>query len=513
MTKRHLALFLIIALLMGFAAPASAQPNAQVLPDAPLRVIFDWDFDGYGGGQEAFTALNNVLRELGFALTFEAFAYPRGFDNTSYREFIEQNIGGNAVFVPFLGDVYGLGRALMEEGLLGDFYDVAMDYASGYMAQIPKSWLDDESETMHFIPVWRPEPYPNIPAVLVREDIAAEFGWEIRTASDYLALLDWLKDRDPQEIPGVTVFDWYMPLNFFLPDMGYWNSNDFRVLHELTTSIAHPFFAIPEGRLAIEEFARLQRDKLLYIKDGYADEKAFDQFPTVLLYAYDFYDAGVNYVNFGWSAFGAFDASGYRMYTLYNDVLPLEDRSHFTYSGIDAFAGPDADVSEFLNLLEWLTVRDNYNLLFYGVEGEHYTLSGGRMEPLEEDGGRRLFRDSIMRYFKRSEFARPSFFAPYNYESELAAFSFAYEISFEEGHLAAAEWAGSLNEEDLDAYYSSVNAVYDLMISIFTYSGVLNENIVRMRAEETMQKMQRNAFLLEAYVDIVNEMLGGAEMR
>jgi hypothetical protein len=112
--------------------------------------------------------------------------------------------------------------------------------------------------------------FDSFPAVLIREETANEYGKEIRTASEYIDLLMWLKAQYQESMPG-TAIPCFQPrknivLDFFMPDQGYWSvfGNWEWYVTSIGSNDTRVSYPMPEIRIAIERFIDLWRDEFLY---------------------------------------------------------------------------------------------------------------------------------------------------------------------------------------------------------------------------------------------------------
>jgi hypothetical protein len=414
-------------------------------PENPLRVVFN----AATFTEEGFVYINTVLWSHGFNLKFEPFPTNSRLsvnDTMQYYQFLYNNIDENMVFMDVSrGHIQFYqpgGRATTHifpvgfENNFGNFFDDAIQTAPNYMShpQVHQLSQVNAQEVLTFIPTGFTMRYSSVPAVLVREDIAAVYGSEIRTGSQFVALLEWQKQRNPNSIPGVAhkqewfnvptgPYNGFLPYDLFLPEWGYRVYDPrFLLIHDLHVKVATPAYLLPESRTAIEMYAQLRYDQLLYTKinprQGMAvNEMSYDEFPIVLTNTYAFLARpGLAAVD----ELLNFDASRYMMYTLYGHLeMPLDEQ---TFLGLPptAVAGRNTDVDEFLRFLEWMTFRDNYELLFYGVEGRDYEiLPNGRLSPLPStDVNWDLVRNHLV-FFLNTELEPIPKNAPINYEVEL----------------------------------------------------------------------------------------------
>jgi len=547
--KQILALCLMLALLLTSCAQTPIQETASVNPAADaelidlLRVIipmYPYDYD-----EQAFTAFNVTLRKLGFALAFEPYIVPpvaRGINNEAeyeaylcdVEEYIRQNLAENAAFIVNQDEGPPWGAAWLTDGylqhrqefiyggLVGDFIDVDEHFTAVVRARFGKDVYPNDPGTMYFIPIGCLKTYPRIPAALVREDVAVKYG-EVRTASEYIELLRYLKERDPGMTPGVSLMTYDLPFDFLLPDTGFWTFENRELLHRIGSNMAYPLYAIPEGRSIFEETVRLWREGLLILSTGYAHvnadgtsvgfpatwamtkQKDWEDFPTVLLHAYDFLDPPDD----GKWVFDQFDASGYRMYTLYNGVLPVLEGEESYFPAAVAYAGADAGAEALITFLNWLTDRAHYMQLFYGEEDIDYTLIRGQAVPLDPDDPRKAVRDSFLKYFWRADFKQwiiPPF-APNNYAEELTAFSFAYELSL------PADGSVAIRGDDWEAFLEARYAGELIWWLSDPMMRSVGDEEDKQAIDDFLSRQKELSHLFEAYADEMNRLIEDAEVR
>jgi len=520
MKIRNIIILLItMSLLTGLTACRIAptpipdpkpDPHEDILPapsGSPLRVVFGYSM----GGADCFDDINEILDEMNLNLVFEPFIRPASSNNPrdSFAKYIRENLSEDAVFITVPG--WNIENGLKDENILGDFYELCDRYAPRYMEHATEYWLN-EPGTISFLPTdFRRLPFP-VPAVLVREDIAVEYGRDIRTASDYVDLLNWLKQRDPDSIPGIVSVDLnsnmlYMPLDFFLPEMGYGNMGAIQVYAiGLNTKQVSPTYLLPESRAALEEFARLRRDGLLYmINENHKERGAFNEYSTALVYSFDFTFAG------GLFSSGAydFDAGGYRMYTLYNRQLPRFIYNEYSQQFV-AMAGPNTDISEFLWFLELLENREDYRRLFYGIEDIDFEWVGSRMRYLENDTDWASIRANLL-CFARSDYQEIPLAVPNNFESEMDTFDPAYTVMYtQEMQGKMMQWWNKLDEADagfanqIDGDARQMNR--DLFWSVFPADEQRADRII----DDFIKKINAREQLLYDYTQMFEGVISNA---
>lgn len=287
---------------------------------------------------------------------------------------------------------------LYQDGLLGDFYEVAWQYAPSFLGMVEHTLRDG---SMPFVPIENIR-ITNAPAVLIRNDIYTEWDHPITNVQEYEALLRWLWVHDNSVAPGIFIPQYrdslpgpifgYLPLNFFLRDAGY-SPLIGMLLQETHVPIPlwindesgeiQGFYEIPAAVDAMLQPLVWRNAGLFEIWNG---QELRDIYPTILV------DSAV--ANLHWTDF-------YRHnYTII--VIPPAVTYISYNSGHVAIAPPNADIRPFLQFLEWLTIPENYRLFMFGIEGLDYALDseGYIVEFLNEEYhswiGRILFNNILM---------------------------------------------------------------------------------------------------------------------
>ena len=376
--------------------------------------------------------INRHVMELGFDLEFACFRTGERDYNAAYAEYIGQYIGDNAVYItdkPYAD-------ALLADEVLADFADLARQYAPGYAANLAVGRYNDPG-TLFLLPMSLTNPHPSDLCVLLREDIADEYGREIRTASDYLALLQWLGARDPAVTPGAIYCDTAslnIPMDLFLPEAGYWCAKDQEPYYvERSSNTVAPVYLMEPCKAAWMEFTRWQRDGLVFMFTvGFGLNMmgaTLEDYPTILMYTHILadYESKTRREFYSIKTHSAFDAGGYRMYVLYPQEQPAVAWEYGT-AAFQAVAGKYADLTEFFRLLSWLEYEDNYRRLFYGEESADYTMKNGRISYLEGETDWPDVRLALIP-FQNNEFTPVSQYMPSNYEAELAAITRPYTFN------------------------------------------------------------------------------------
>jgi hypothetical protein len=467
--------------------------------------------------RRTLTYLNNLLRNQGFDLEFRYFA---SNEDEQQEQYIRDHIHENVVFIPAWA--FDLWEDEDFKSQLGNFYETGMIYAPNYTRNPIHSVFNEKNELSMMQTNFK-KIFPTFPAVLIRENIAAEYGREIRTASDYIELLEWLKARDPEIVPGMTVpaiphtSGFRMAHDFFLPEWGYWSD-----LHwewyalDIRTNDARATYSLPESNRAFVEFADLQRKDLLYMKvRNRPQDRKLDEFPTALLYFYQFISNSSDFLLM--SGFNEFDASGYRIYAMYGGKMPVHENytgSYFTSSGCHAIAGLNAEVGEFLRFMEWLDVRENYTMLFYGEEGHDYTLEGGRIVPLESRDEQMAVHRNKLFFLEHNELNAVPLTAPLNYETEMYSLSPAYTlIPSEEDRESFDIFNETYGDDSGWVSYTSANFIGLYYSLFFNDDTSLDEEGVQNLIDGYVEKQQSYTDILDSYAEAFGEMCKSAAAR
>ena len=246
------------------ATPRSSDPRDRltvVIPEQSVPAYLE----------KALDTVNRLLDDQGFQVAVEFFYDPEldprkhpvtssaayqalsGQYQEKYRDYIRSNLHSDKVFFQY-GDMSDLER----EGLLGDFYAEAKKHAPVWLSH-PAVQSANEPGRLVYMPAGFFTPIPaNIPLVLVREDIAASYGQDINTASDFVELLTWLRAWDPLNIPCAAYppysFSRFMPFDLFLPERGYWLAMGTSPLavQEIGGNASVHTASLPDARYAVE---------------------------------------------------------------------------------------------------------------------------------------------------------------------------------------------------------------------------------------------------------------------
>ena len=512
---RLTALLLVIAVLTACAPAPAPSPT-------PGRVEYSRDPSGRDEVLRVFlpgsiteitpAALNTINRrvsELGFNIEFEFYKGSsenpwKSYTYTNvYMDYIRRNLDENSVYIYNRFSIDGnYVPDLYLDDLLGDYYDAAQFYAPDYAAN-PALERFNAPGTLTEMPLGLTAPRSGDLTVLLREEVAGEYGIKIRTASEFIALLLWMKEREPLTVPGVVCFDRAsrnFPLDIFLPEKGYWSPG-----HELPFCLTVgdnavvPFYTMDESRAALEDFARLQRDKLWDVirNDNRVDYRGLTKYPAILLYTKTLFDNGIDsaWVGGERDAYADFDLSEYRAYILYNDTQPAIEWNCES-SEYSAIAGKNADLSEFFRLIQWLEYEEHYNRLFYGIEGEDYRLHNGQMTPIGSAIEWRAARLALSP-FQKDEFLAVIPFAPPNFVDELAAVTPPYSVSLDpRDGLFAVDYNCYLTSAEIgdisSAYSDTIAYVTDLVETPFGFKALPSETQVTQYMDEYLKTYTHN---------------------
>ncbi len=377
----------------------------------------------FGGDAPGMDYASELMQKAGLNIQF------KGLGNMSEETFTAELSNPD----PTSNKVYVLNQyaavRIVNKGLLGDFYEAAALKAPEYLRNAPTVNPDGE---LYLMPA-NMLIIPARPAALIKNDVYSEYGKEIRSASDYIELLKWLKSRDGGSVPGVVhmqgfdrqfgrIFG-YTALNLMLPEKGYTSlacmftqetgASNFLWVNKDTNKV-DAFYNIDAAQDAIAEVYGLERDGLLnFVSEGQTVDHT--EYPTILINTAEYQlKEGVE-----------------TQYTMNIFTEPLID-----YGEVDmvACAAPGTDVSEFLRFMEWMGDIDNYKHFMYGIEGVDYT----------QDERGYITDTKISEYYKweyKSVFRRSKYMldiydfsqsAPVGYEKEVAALKrMEYPLDFQ----------------------------------------------------------------------------------
>ncbi len=365
-----------------------------------------------GGESPGMAYASELMQKAGFDIEFKSLGNMTEEKLTT--ELSNSDTSGNKVYV----FNQNAAISLVDKGLLGNFYEVAALHAPEYLRNAPT--VNPPGE-LYLMPA-NMLLIPARPAALIKNEVYSEYGKEIRSASEYIELLKWLKGRDGGSVPGVVQmqeFDrqvgrilGYSALNLMLPEKGYTSlscmfiqgtgASNFLWMNKDTNKI-DAFYNISAAQEAIAELYGLKRDGLLYFA-AEGERVDHSQYPTILI------NTGQYKLKEGVET----------QYTMNIFAEPLTD-----YGEVDmvALAAPGTDVSEFLRFMEWMGDIDNFKHFMYGVEDVDYT----------EDERGYITDTKISEYYKweyKGVFRRSKFMldiydfsenAPVGYEKEITA--------------------------------------------------------------------------------------------
>lgn len=378
---------LLAVLLMVLAVLPLAAEGQKESSDSQEIVELIWYLPGGSGfpydseaEKEIYSKLNAMLeRDLGIRVDIRATG---GFGE--YKETMPLTMAA--------GEKYDI---VWTSHWCNDFMDAAGD---GYYAGLdellpeyaPTIWKDtkDALESTRvdgeIRGVWNQQIAAKTSNVLALESLIEEFGWdlsEIKEAKDLEPLLEQVKQEKPDMIP----FSMRKPLaEYMTPDLGY---AEVGILTELLAvrmdDESCTVFNLLEdpGFLDYIELAREWNRKGYVPKDG-------------LTYNNDQWNQMVNSGRVALRCHNTWIPGKERVPTGFGDAWiqqPFEGPSVMQggniTSTINAINSRSEYKKEAVQLLEYLwTHPEAYNLLVWGVEGEHYNMEGAFMTPLQESG-------------------------------------------------------------------------------------------------------------------------------
>ena len=309
--------------------------------------------------EQSLSYISWLAQNAGFRLNFRR--CPQAVYNfENFRWVFMEQYGDNAVFTHFLD----IANTAMERGYSQNFYQSVATYTPILHERLSAVFPPGE---LYVIPT-REVIFSSRPAVLIRNDIYASFGLEIRSGSDFEELLFWLYNRDPDTVPGVaaplfadmttwSICGGFTALNLFMPEMGYtslagmFNLGHFTVRNHLWI-YDNNVLAFYDTNSSIEAFTRFSmwhQNGLIDFVNDFEDE-GLTRYPTIL----------INMLFLDWGMLG-FDTTQYTI-----NIFP--EPAVYISRKIVAFAAPDVDAREFLRFMEWLDDIDNYTYFLFGIE-------------------------------------------------------------------------------------------------------------------------------------------------
>jgi len=481
------ALILCVAMISG-CGPGRPEPPKQ--PDSPVKksdgTLKIHMYDRLSGARftnEAVKLLNDRLNELGFDLElvyekkfsgdYDADFNPLHLDN--YKKFILNNFDGNNLFTMSAWEFFRvLSQELMAEITPYDFYNDAYRLAPSYLSSRFVNKVND-SGTLKVLPLGFTDPSVNALSVLIKNELNDLYGKKIKTGTDYEELLKWLKKHDPDTVPGAAILNSSrVQFQLYFPEMGYWlPRDDVQVACPITENTVVPISSLSETRLAFERLSALFNNGYIetwgmaggVYKNTVRVEPDLSKYNTFLVNADIFMNLDSSAANY--SGVSGFNFADYTMHVLYNEVYPeVGVINELGFMNYHAVAGDNADISEFLRLLQWLDNKDNYRRLYYGVEGVDYVLTDDRVELLDAGKGWAGVRIILSDYFKRKEFEPTPATAPANYREEIESWSPSRRIEFrDEDVKLVMDWEG--DTENLKPLNEVWHVYRDIMGGLF----------------------------------------------
>jgi hypothetical protein len=177
---------------------------------------------------------------------------------------------------------------------------------------------------------------------------------------------------------------------------------------------------------------------------------------------------------------------------MYGGVMPVlasEIEDYWYALGSVAVAGGNTDASEFLRFLDWLGVRENYTLLFYGEENTDYTLSEGKIVPMGPDMEMLADVRADLFFLERSDFKAVPLKAPWNLRAELQTLEPSYTASVvKEGGLPQSAFSDKYG----DTAYSIVMETYREMLDML-FDGLFDSDKTAPDKEEAQSLIDQYA--------------------
>lgn len=505
--KKYRFLCCIVCLVFLCACDATRNPSMdaqstafvpELSEDQSVRVILPMMIDD--SQQASLDYANQIIADAGFSVTLEGMPKDISMVSDEFLQMVRDNLSGNAVSLVFSEQA----EKLADEGILGDFYAAGTQCAPMLMTQYAA--LSDSGESMTAIPVSISQQPLSRTAVLIRNDVYASYGKEIRTADDYRALLESLKENNPGEVPGTispqimnTFCNDNLALSLFLPEYGYAPCDDGLVCKENNISAV---YSLDETSAMLNELEDWKANGLVdfFIWDNKAIAN-LGNYPTMVTNTQAFL-SDLTVMQF--PTFDSVDYTNYHMCILYPTALPQIRDASTSYVNYCAVASPQADITEFLNFLEWLQTPENYLLFTYGKEGVDYTLHNGNLlyTDAQQPYGRAIFH-FLLKQTALENLQRAN--VPSNLMEEVAGVEYPYVL---------------LNKDAVRKIENMTQAQQDQLSLGFTqYSQVCNDLLTKMSTQprdaftgtvDDFVRTQRENDPLGSYVTFLNGILSSA---
>lgn len=387
---RRAAIFLLCLIVFTACAPAAGGPTAA--PPAPqgvqgdgrrLRIVFP--MATLADQTPYLRYAEQLLAQEGIELTLEVYKGGTQDYAAEYAAFARGALEQDAVV--FAAEETA--KALIGEGAARDVYQEALSLAPGYLRRC--ALLSGSEERLSMLPVSMQAPPLLRPAVLIKEDVYSAYGGAVRTAEEYKALLQRIRQAHPQSVPGAAApfvndtrrrnTPGYTAMSLFMPQWGYVSADEF--MYRLRAPFCGLFYSTATrgfvDAASLRECTDAYGEWIAWNKEGLMDfwnggtlrqKPSFrlEEYPTLLMNLAEVM-AGFSQWETYYPAIRDIDWTGYRVSILYPDALPKVDTGEPFTVGMYALVGKGADSAGFLRFLEWLESPDAYSLVVYGKEG------------------------------------------------------------------------------------------------------------------------------------------------
>jgi hypothetical protein len=323
-----------------------------------------------------------IVNDAGFSIRFEVYEEAPLNDQylTQYYEEVESRKEEDLIFM-----LYGNAPSKPEwvqEAMVKPISDDVSGFSPEFIDSFP---INEEGEV--FIATGREASalIPQVNAVLIKNEVYEAYGKDVSTAQEYMDLLRFLKEQDPEQTPAAMSPSFYQrfygysaALAFMLPEVGQYSfatifqnaSMPVDVLYDTQTNTTMLPHESEHFVRALKDLAALREEELVdfWIIQS---KPTFAKYPTLLVNTHDFinqtiYSAVPEYRNL--------DMAGYHLCLLYPDTQPiLSLPSSENYTAV-AYAMKNANTDEFMQFMNWLDTEENYQLFMNGHEGVDYHL-------------------------------------------------------------------------------------------------------------------------------------------
>lgn len=319
------------------------------------------------------------------------------------------------------------------------------DYIKHYLETSSSKYLVDvqDKNKIYGIPIGTIQ-FFDYTALLVRKEIAEEYGKDIDTIDDYENLLKWIKNNEKQYKPGLFPIDvlenvligQYPCYNFWVHVNGYsdiagmtgylgnlkyyYKNNSIDSIIKAGSLDVLEITQIPDFKEYILRLRKWFDDRLVdfWMQDNFKDINPND-YATII----------TNVCNYMCTDFIKYkhalvNAEAYNMYFFRESSMKYSSSKVFEpYSEVLYISQNTKNAGTILNFIEWLyKEQENYDLFMYGKKDVDYKVNNDRITFLE-DSSRAIWGEKQFSVFQNYNFERARNLHPNNWEDILIKIS------------------------------------------------------------------------------------------